>query len=190
MRKKDITARHFRGITTVEDVKGRCVVDEMTGCWHWKGSFHKDPKGNRTPMLWVFDSPRGKFRNMSGPIAVLEISGKRTPEIEMGWRDCRCDDCLNPAHIRGGTRTDFGLWIRMYGLWKNNPARAAAGRRAARARTEITPEIIERVKAAPTTSEAARQEGITQSHASKIRRGRIWASGAVPGSSVFNLGAR
>lgn len=190
MRKTKITPRHFRGLTTVEDVKQRCIVDDFTGCWHWKGGARSDPKGRRIPQLWVFDTLRKEFRCMSGPLAILELEGTRTPEMQRGWRVCLCSDCLNPAHILGGTVKEWGNWLRNHGYWKGQPARIAAGRKNARARSDVTPEIIELAKAAPTGRAAAAALGITESHASKIRLGRIWADGTAPGASVFTLGAR
>lgn len=190
MKQRGITARHFRGLTTVEDVKERCIVDDFTECWHWRGGARADKNGRRIPQLWVFDSVRGVFRCMSGPLAILELEGTRKPEMERGWRTCQCADCLNPKHIIGGTVKEWGNWLRAKRLWKDQPKRIAAGRRVKRSKSEITPEIVAAVKAAPTGRAAAAALGITESHASKIRCGRIWADGIVPGASVFTLGAR
>lgn len=187
-KKKRFTERHFRGLSTIEDVRERCYIDVLTECWHWRGSMKVDPKGRRVPCMWVFDTARDKFRTMSGPMAVLELTGRRTPEMDRGWRTCLCDDCVNPAHIAGGTIDDWGAWIRANGVWKNSPARVVAGRKAARARSTLTIEQVQKVRAAESTVEGARILGITESHASKIRLGKVWADGIAPGCSVFSLG--
>lgn len=191
MKPQAITPRHFRGITTVEDLKARCIVDDFTGCWHFQGAMREDRNGNRTPAVWIFDSIRNKFRTMTGPMAVVEIEGKRTPQMTIAWRDCRCDDCLNPAHIRAGTRADFGLWVRLYGHWRNNPARVAANRRSARERSENTPEKIAAVRASPLNGrQAAVAFEMSTQLVSKVRNGKAWSDHALPGASVFTLGAR
>jgi hypothetical protein len=191
MQPKDITARHFRGINTVEDLKARCLIDDFTGCWHWQGAMRTDRYGKRTPALWIFDTRKGKFRTMTGPMAVLELEGARKPRFTIGWRMCRCDACLNPAHILGGTRAEFGAWMRLHGHWKNVPARVAANRRAARERAFLTPEIAERIRTSPLNGlEAAAEFGVSPQQVSKVRTGRSWANTVVAGASVFTLGAR
>lgn len=179
----------FRGVKSADDIKGRCIVDDFTDCWHWQGAMRQDRHGKRTPAMYVWDSVKRQYRTVTGPLAVLDVVGRRGPGVKMGWRTCLCDDCVNPAHIAGGTRKDFGRWIRGAEIWRGVPARIVASRGTARSRSRITPEIVERVKASPTGRAAAVALGITESHASKIRLGQIWSTEAAPGASVFTLGA-
>lgn len=178
------------GIKTIEHVRERCYVDDFTGCWHWRGSMKVSSKGRRTPQLHIFDSVARRSKTVSGPLAVLDLAGRRTAQTQRGWRTCLCDDCLNPAHVMGGTHKQWGAWLRERGLWQNSPARLAAGRMVARARSAISPQQIELARACRTGREAAALLGITESHASKIRNRRIWSDQAVRGASVFSLGAR
>lgn len=191
MQRKSITPRHFRGISTEEDLQARCLMDDFTGCWHWQGAMREDRNGTKTPAIWVFDTQQKKFRTMTGPMAVLEIVGRRAAGVKMAWRTCRCEDCLNPAHIAGGTRADWGLWMRANGFWKNVPARVAANRKSARARSENTPERIAEVRSSPLNGrEASAAFGMSTQLVSKIRNRKCWADNVVPGASVFTLGAR
>src|SRR5205809_56761 len=103
--------KHFSGITTVEDLRLRCIVDEITGCWLWKGATSHDKRGKPMQRLWVFDAAADKFRTMSGPMAVLELSNRRGAGVKLGWRTCACETCMNPAHIVGGTRAQWGAWV-------------------------------------------------------------------------------
>lgn len=178
------------GIKTIEDVKGRCYVDDFTGCWHWRGSMKINDKGRGTPQMHIYDSVARRSATVSGPLAVLELTGRRTPQTQRGWRTCLCDDCLNPAHIMGGTHKEWGAWLREQRCWQNSPARLAAGREWARARSRLSAKEIAQAKECRTGKEAAELLGISESHASKIRTGKIWANRPARGASVFTLGAR
>lgn len=184
--------KHFSGITTAEDLKGRCIVDDFTGCWHWQGATSTDKRGRKCQRVWVYDSLQGRFRTMSGPMAVLEIEGTRTPETEMGWRVCECQDCMNPAHVKGGTKADWGLWLRMYGKRKGKPRIVAANRKNVRSRAIINPQKAAEIRASdrPADELAAKYGLKNPRYISEIRLGRRWVDPVLPGASVFTLGAR
>lgn len=176
---------------TIDDVMGRCRIDEETGCWHWGGEIKTDARGVRMPTLWVFDSLQQRMRAMSGPTAVLELTGRRLTAQTIGWRACLCDDCLNPSHVMGGTRREFGSFVRAMGLFKNRPARVAANRKSARARSVVTPEIVADIRSSHLTGrELAAKHGLKVRHVSHIRTGTTWKDRVLPGASVFTLGAR
>lgn len=178
-------------ITNVDELKDRCIIDDFTGCWHWQGAMNTDRNGVRTPQMHVFDSTRGYCRTVTGPLAVLEVAGRRGIGVRMGWRTCRCDDCVNPEHIMGGTRKDWGRWIASHGLWKNVAARVVATRESARARSPVTPEIVAEIRSSPLTGrELSKKLGLKVRHISHIRTKSTWKDSVVPGASVFTLGAR
>jgi len=196
-KKPKITPRHFRGITTVEDLKARCLVDDFTGCWHWRGATSLDKHGRKLQRLWIYDSVQGRFRTFSGPLAVLELEGTRTAETEMGWRaGCNCDDCMNPAHIMGGTRKEWGRWVRHHGAWRGLPTKVAAQRRAVRGRAttmldqQKANEIRVRAEAGEDKKALAAEYGLKNwRYIHQIASGVRWANPVVPGASVFTLGA-
>lgn len=188
---KPETIDQFRGIRTVDDLKDRCILDDFTGCWHWQGAMRVDRHGKKSPAAYVWDSVRGEARTMTGPLFVLEVAGRRVLGVKMGWRMCLCDDCVNPEHVAGGTRKDFGRWVKSVGAWRNNPARAVANRRSARERSPITPEIVAEIRASSLTGrELAAKHGLKVRHVSHIRCGTTWKDAVLPGASVFTLGAR
>ncbi len=191
MKSQNTTPRLFRGIRTVEDLKGRCIVDDFTECWHWQGAMHMDGTGKRSPAAHIWDSVRQEARTMTGPLFVLEVAGRRGLGVKMGWRTCQCNDCVNPEHVAGGTRKDWGRWVAATGTWKNNPARAVANRRAARERSPLSPEIVAEIRASDLTGrELAVRHGLKVRHVSHIRCGTTWKDAVLPGASVFTLGAR
>lgn len=183
--------KHFSGITTLDDLKGRCIVDDLTGCWHWQGATVTDRKsGKRTQRLWIFDALAGEFRVMSGPMAVVELAGKRAQAETMGWRACRCDDCMNPAHMMSGTKREWGNWVRSHGHWKHNPKRTAANRRINRERSDLDLDTVRKVRAAAGNNiQIGAEFGLDPSHVSMIRLHKIWKESVVPGASAFTLGA-
>lgn len=175
---------------TIEDVRQRCRIDEETGCWHWGGEMKSGKAGSRVPAIYLFDSLRQKHRVMSGPLAILELTGRRSTAKTMGWRGCLCDDCLNPKHVMGGTRVEFGSFVRAAGLFKNNPARFAANRKSARERSPMTPELAAEIRGSTLTGrELAAKHGLKVRHVSSIRTGARWKNEVLPGASVFTLGA-
>lgn len=192
MNGKTISRRQFRGITTVADLKGRCIVDDFTDCWHWQGATSTDRSGRKCQRVWVFDSLSDRFRTMSGPMAVLEIEGTRTPETEMGWRVCRCEDCMNPAHVLGGTKKEWGNWLRNKGVRKGRPSIVAANRKNVRSRAILTQADADAIRGSTVpAAELAAQYGLKNPrYISEIRLGKRWVSPVIPGASVFTLGAR
>lgn len=189
--------KHFSGITTTEDLKGRCIVDDFTGCWHWQGATSVDKHGRKLQRVWVYDSLQKKFRTMSGPMAVLELEGTRTAETEMGWRTrCQCEDCLNPAHILGGTKKEWGNWLRNTGARRGRASITAANRKAVRSRAILNEqkaaEIRVRSQAGESAEALASEFGLKNpKYISEIALGKRWTPNKVlPGASVFSLGAR
>jgi hypothetical protein len=179
----------FSGITTAEDLKSRCRINELTDCWHWRGASSTDKAGRKCQRVWVYDSVRGEFRTMSGPMAVLEVTGRRTANTEMGWRRCRCEDCMNPQHVDGGTRRQWGNWVRNTGAWKNCSAHAVSIIKARESRMKLTQQIVDEMRASGRSAVAlAAEHGIAENYARDVLAYRAWnTSPLLPGASVFSL---
>ncbi len=61
-------------IRTLEDLRGRCVIDDITGCWNWGGTYH-----GKLPTARVCAGVGGlqeKSRNMSAMRAAWILAGK------------------------------------------------------------------------------------------------------------------
>jgi hypothetical protein len=185
-----MSTKQFSGITTVEDLRERCVVDDLTGCWHWRGAAGTDRRGRPTQRLWVYDSVRGRFRTMSGPMAVVELKGERTTETEQGWRTCTTADCMCPQHIMGGTRKQWGEWTRASGRLKGLASKTAANRANVRGRSKHAHAATIIKSSDLPTGELAKLLNLPPTYVSDIKGGRRWADGKVlPGASVFTWGA-
>lgn len=171
--------RRSDGIRTVADLKGRCRVDEITGCWQYVGCTTGDTPH---PQLWV--PAIGKHTTMGVAIAVL-LTGKR-PEPGVFWH-CTCETrgCANPAHRRPGDRRAQMLAARMVRT-PDQIARITAGKRAASELSDAAAEQI-RLSDEPLRVVAERY-GCSVSHAGNIRTGKRRRQLGVRAASVFNLG--
>jgi len=116
--------RKSPGINSIEDLKGRCVVDDLTGHWHWKGAFtytgHSVVASVWSPALQ---------RTVSMAKAIGLLMGEPIPEGKLWYRKCGCGDCANPAHYRIGTRQELGRLARPSNTPLHN-AKISAYRRA------------------------------------------------------------
>lgn len=117
-------------IVTLEALRERCIVDEVTRCWKWTGGASSDG----TPRLHTFNHETGSKQTMSGPKAVWNIAHGEAPR--RGWfvmRSCGNRACMNPVHMaQFRSRVEMGEHIRLAGWRKGThvEARRAAQRLA------------------------------------------------------------
>ena len=166
----------------LDQIRANCEIDEDTGCWHWTGAL----SGGKWPRVYApnLSKPGNPMEVQTGRRAVWQLhTGQPIPK---GHRvHGRCDDpqCLNPAHMRCGTTTEWGAQMRKTGQYKGAPARVIANRAIGRARSKLTPELIEQIQLSPETGEAlSKRLQLNRSIISKARRGKAiaWQSQANP----------
>lgn len=164
------------GLATVADVRARCIVDPVTGCWNWQGgtSLHGDPR------LWAFCHRKGDKRCMTGPLAMWNIAHGASPTPGyLVFRRCVNMLCLNPVHLgTAKTKADIGLHIQRAGTRKGTclEQRRAnlAKAQAVTGHTATAPEKVARIRSADkseTCLALAAELGISKSAVSRIRRG-------------------
>lgn len=150
-----------RGLRSLQDIKDRCQIDG--DCWLWMGAM----TGSRMPFFWVVSA--GK--TMSGGRGLFTLlNGREPPKGLVYYRTCGQGTCLNPEHRKLGTRKQMA---------KLHPNKASATTVVKqtikrRARSQMTWECVNAIRAEPTNVEAARKHGVTRQHASQIRRYKIW----------------
>lgn len=107
---------------TLDDLRARCEVNPVTGCWRWLGATkHK----SKSPALWI----AGKG-NASLQVALpLLATGKPAPDGVRYIPTCGNLGCLNWAHRRPGTQGE---------LMALQAARYADTRKAAQQRRQVT----------------------------------------------------
>lgn len=165
-----------RGITTIEALRERCVVDPCTHCWLWQGGCTTDG----TPRIHTVDYERMTKATMSGPRAAWNIAhGESPPAWALVFRGCQRRLCLNPAHLRlARSKAEIGAHIRLAGTRKGTAveARRANVRIAALASGKVytDPDVVRAIRHAPpeaTSVSLAAIYGLAQQTVSRIRRG-------------------
>lgn len=161
------------GIRTADDLRGRCWVDEETGCWHWRGAVD----ANGRPSMWV---PGLRRRGSLGMLACWLATGAG-PRPGQAWHcTCTTSGCANPAHRTCGNRSSQMLALRM----TRNPlqrARVSAGKIA---KSPLTSEQRQEIVGSTDILRViAERYGISTSQAHKLRSTRQPLHSA--GSSVF-----
>lgn len=178
------------GVRTLSDLRSRCVIDDETGCWMWRGAMSAD----RTPRVWMPLLRDAEGITTTGARAAWLLSGRKLPEGHVVWRRIgTCgNECINPLHGVCGTRQQMHAAIARDGRMKGNPLRAAVNARN-RVRMMLSPEIV-RLGEAMYEAGALQKEvkaalGIGNASAKKIRMrthqhstGRV---NVVRGASVF-----
>lgn len=101
------------------------------------------------------------------------------------YPSCICHEtaCMNIKHIRLMTTQQIAAKAATRGAF-SRPERRAAIALAVRRKSNLTPEMLHRIRAADTGAAVARELGISKSLATKIRAGKAW--GLTSGASVFN----
>ena len=100
------------GISDLAGLRRRCVVDADSGCWHWRTQTKVISMGGKIA------EPRVYLRTIGGTTtigrAAWAMSSKPQPKAERWtvWRTCGNALCGNPAHMRAGTKTQWGAWVR------------------------------------------------------------------------------
>lgn len=181
------------GVRTLEDIRARCVIDDETGCWLWRGAFSIKRGGHATPRVWLAKDRRSE---VAGRAAWL-LSGRKLKPGAVVWRSvCTDTRCINPEHAKAGTRTQMHAAMVADGRMRGNPRRAAIN--AQNFRVQLLP--VEKVRqaeamfAAGAMQKTVRAElGICAGVAARIRKGLhpncAAAQRVVPAASVFVWGA-
>lgn len=169
--------RQAGGVRTLADIKDRCVVDDITGCWHWRSA--RDSNGVPNMQLPALG------RVVSLGVAIGTLTTGQPPARGVVWH-CTCEtrQCANPAHRRAGTRSSQMLAAKL----KRSPqtrARMTAGKRRTAKLSQADADEI-RGSDLKLTEIMARY-GITKGYACEIRAGKRRTPLAAPGSSVFAL---
>ena len=155
---------------TIEEVKGFCRVDDITGCWVWAGAIDRG-----VPKIYAPDwsAHNGAMKTQTGQRAVWHITNRRF--IPKGWRvysTCRTACCLNPQHLKAASNAQWGRDRAATGELKGNIKVRTHVRKLGQARSELTHETyIEVMTSTEKGVDIAKRLGITESTVSKARTG-------------------
>lgn len=177
----------MRGIYTLEDVRLRCVIDDITGCWRWRYSSN----ACGIPHCHVPAGVLGPKRmSCSARRAAWALAGKRLPDGCAIYPACGHADCVNPTHLARGTTGDALRASNKDRRSMSTPRRLAA-LAAYRERWTIPAETIRAIeqalRAGLTAKAAAEHVGVRYAIAKQVRRGEHAHQRAkvLRGASVF-----
>lgn len=194
----DARAKRTDGVRALEDLRQRCRVDDLTGCWHWALAVATQG-GCIVPMVHVSTGALGndrKSNTMPAARAAWLLSGRRLPAGHVVWRQvCTADRCINPAHCLAGTRSEMHAAVAATGRNRGKPERAVVNAKS-RLHMVKPAKVVRQAEqlfaAGRMQKEVRAQLGLSQKTASAIRRGlHPHSSGrqrVVRGASVFSLG--
>lgn len=170
---------------TIDDLQGRCRVDDITGCWEWTGCYSGRMCTSKAVVPSTYVPALGCTTTCMRAAAFL--TGRKVRDNQIAWATCANRKCCNPDHIRLGTRKEWGRWMTQQKLMTNSLARARASIEMHRRRAPNMPAIAAEIRASDERGcTLARKHGLTPQTVSRIRRGKTWRE-TIRGASVFNL---
>jgi hypothetical protein len=166
-----------RGINSIDDLMGRCRVDDLTGCWLWGQSFC----GAGYPAIWF--PPLARRVTLGTAIGFLKTGQKAKPGV-FWFCTCTTPNCANPDHRKAGTRAQQ-MKAHKQVRTPLQRARIARGKRAASA---IPDSVVREIRASQEPLKAiAKRLGVSMAYCSRVRRGEMRADLVAPGSSIFAM---
>ena len=167
---------------SLEAIKARCHINELSDCWEWRGATSASNGGlTQTPRIWGVDytrEPAGTLKTVqTGNRAAWHAhTGKPIPKGHRVYKNRLCSNglCVNPAHLACGTDSQLGEVVAKKGIWKNSSRRIKANRATGRKSAHVTPETLAIIQSSEKTGLALAVElGIGTSVISRARRGEM-----------------
>lgn len=161
------TGDHLGGIRALEDLRLRCHVDDVTGCWCWRMHL------NRNGLAYVRAEIDGvRVKGLGRRIALL-LAGKPPKAGQVAYPRAKCftTACVNPEHARWGTTRDRMRFHSSRGMFSTPERRLmliSNGRQASKLSDEQRLEVS--ISTEPPALAAARL-GISKERVSQLRRG-------------------
>ncbi|WP_343638999.1 hypothetical protein [Roseateles sp.] len=176
--------KRLNSIKTVEDLMGRCVVDDLTGHWVWKGG-----QSQGQPRAYWIHPVTGLEQSSHGRRAAKVLErGADLPKGQRAYGTCGNPLCVNPEHVAVGTRKQECAFHVKQGTLRNNPRRKAATLISNRAKSKLTMQDVEYIRSSPKLgTDLAKEFGVSTTAISNVRIGRTFRTEAANGFSVFNL---
>jgi hypothetical protein len=172
------------GMSSLDRIKGRCTIDEIDGCWNWKGAMSRGRGAAAIPVAWS--------SSHSAIISVLRLVFEYTrPNQPLGkkrivWRKCQNVRCVNPEHLRAGSRKQWGEWRSLHVEMPDKQGTAARRQiRIEHGLTQLNMELAQWARESTQTGVAvAYALGCSVQQVSRVRRLKCWVP-IMPTASVF-----
>jgi len=176
--------KRLGSIQTLDHLMGRCVIEELTEHWIWKGG-----KSQNSPRAyWIHPVTGKEITGQARRAAKVLERGTELPRGHRAYVTCGHPHCVNPAHVSVGTRKQECAFHSKKGAYKNNPRRKAAALEVNRAKSKLTMADVEYIRTSPKPGIVLATElGVSRTAVSNIRIGKTFRKEAANGFSVFNL---
>ncbi len=150
------------GIRTLDDVRDRCRIDDITGCWIWGGAVAEG-----SPVTYL----PAAGRKVSVMRAVAYLRTGAFPAC--AWRTCSTPLCCRCVAF--GTVAEHGAWIAATGQRRGLLSYSLGGRKPRR--NHLPPHVRREILASTETGEAvALRLGVSHSAVCRLRRGETHQS--------------
>ena len=178
---------------TLDDIRDRCRIDAITGCWKWAMAMSDGGKqgASKVPRANI---PAGviaeKSISSTASRAAWILAGKPLTSGQVVWRTCCVESCVNPDHMQAGTKKQEGAWVRASGHNQGNPRRAAINL-AVNAKSQALSQNVVRdiegwLAAGRMQKDLAAELGVHKATISKIANGKhMHQRAGIRASSVF-----
>jgi hypothetical protein len=177
---------YLGSVRCIDSLRDSCVIG-LGGCWHLRS-----PRGKPMTIaaachqVWV----HGIGKISATKAAWLLKHGKSPAAGLIVFRACESYDCVNPSHLRCGTRQECGEHLTATGRLKGKSRSLAANRQGARSRRKLTDEQASLIRSSDESARVmAARFGLSMTTINDIRRGRRYRD-LVSGASVFALGGQ
>lgn len=161
---------YLGGIRTLDDLRQRCVIDEIddrNACWHFRRADGTKHRPGVVQKVWVHGVGATYVTRAAWLLARGEhVKGQQWRVV----RACCSDDCVNPSHLR---KTDMHRHQVLLGKAgrASTPAKRAAIHRIGRERAVVTPELLRWLTESPQCgADIAHALGISAGRANALRR--------------------
>jgi predicted XRE-type DNA-binding protein len=176
---------HLGGCRNLEDLRGRCVIDDETGCWHKRQADGKrvQYRPKQIPKIFVHGIGPMSARRA----AWMWAHDQKVDKGHVVTYKCMSHDCVNPAHLVAVTPAKLGEIVAANG--KSKTARKTANaRKLARSRgtVQLSEELAAWIReSSQPQKEKAHALDVHQQRISDVERGRTWRASVLPSASVF-----
>lgn len=157
-------------------IKERCKID--CDCWVWSMSVTRTNGGKTlNPSVHAMDYKLGKRRLQGGYRAVWQAkTGEPIPDGKIVYRNfkvCTNQLCLNPAHLKCGTRKQWGALMAKSDVMKGRETKIKANRKITdKLRAASDEQVLQVLAFVGTIKQASEKMGLSRHVVERIRRGR------------------
>jgi len=174
-------------VASLADIHARCI--EVGECWEWTGAIG----GNGIPCACIPTmhpkQPGVRARRVTVTALAWEAHTGKPAAGKAVWRTCCNHRCVNPAHLRAGSRAQMAAYLVTQDAYKRTPSSIAAITNAKRKAGKLTMTQAREIRASTLPGiKVAALYGVHHSLVTRIRRGEAWRE-SVAASSIFAMGA-